>query len=96
MKEHLIFWSPLAEDSYLKILSQILDRWSIKEVEDFEGKVESLLKRLQTQKHLCPPSGKQNKFRRCVIAPQTSLVYQIKSDIIEIVAFFDNRSELQY
>lgn len=31
MKEHLIFWSPVAEETYLKTLSQILERWTIKE-----------------------------------------------------------------
>lgn len=96
MKEYLISWSPLAEETYLKTLSQILDRWTIKEAENFEAKVESLIKKLKTQKRLCPPSDKQKSLRRCVIAPQTSLVYQIKDNIIELVAFFDNRSEHQY
>src|SRR5690554_6522275 len=67
-----------------------------KEAESFEARVESLINRLKTQKRLCPPSGKQKNLRRCVIAPQTSLVYQIKDNIIELVAFFDNRSEHKY
>lgn len=96
MKEYLISWSPLAEETYLKTLSQILDRWTIKEAEEFEAKVESLIEKLKTQKWLCPPSDKQKSLRRCVIAPQTSLVYQIKDNIIELVAFFDNRSEHKY
>jgi plasmid stabilization system protein ParE len=96
MKEYLISWSPLAEETYLKTLSHILDRWSIKEAEDFEAKVESLIEKLKTQKRLCPTSGKKKNLRRCIIAPQTSLVYQIKDNIIELVAFFDNRSEHQY
>lgn len=96
MIEYLISWSPLAEETYLKTLSQILDRWTVKEAESFEAKVESLIAKLKTQKRLCPPSDKQKSLRRCVIAPQTSLVYQIKDNIIELVAFFDNRSEHQY
>ncbi|MBZ0241879.1 MAG: type II toxin-antitoxin system RelE/ParE family toxin [Bacteroidales bacterium] len=93
MKEAVIFWSPLAENTYLKTLSQILDRWTIKEAENFEAKVESLLEKLKIHKHLCPPSDKHKNLRRCLIAPQTSLVYQIKANVIELVAFFDNRSE---
>ena len=96
MKEYLISWSPLAEETYLKTLSSILERWTVKEAEDFENKVESLLEKLKTQKRLCPPSAKQKSLRRCVIAPQTSLVYQIKENIIELVSFFDNRSEHLY
>ena len=47
MKEHLISWSPVAEETYLKTLSQILERWTIKEAEDFEARVESLINRLK-------------------------------------------------
>jgi plasmid stabilization system protein ParE len=96
MKGYLISWSPLAEETYLKILSSILEGWTFKEAEDFEYKVESLLEKLKTQKRLCPPSDKQKSLRRCVIAPQTSLVYQFKDNVIELVAFFDNRSQHQY
>jgi len=96
MKEYNIIWSPLAEVTYLKTLSFILEKWTIKEAEDFENKVESLLEKLKTPKQLCPPSNIQISLRRCVIAPQTSLVYQIKDNMIELVAFFDNRSDHLY
>jgi len=96
MTRYTILWSPLAEKTYLKTLSQILKKWTIKEAENFEFKVDSLLNRLQTQKNLCPPSFKNKNLRRCVITSQTSVVYQIKGSYIEIVAFFDNRSNQQY
>jgi len=96
MKEFLISWSPLAEETYLNILSQMLDRWTVREAEAFETQVESLIDKLRKQKYLCPSSKKQKSLRRCVIAPQTSLVYQITGDVIELVAFFDNRSQHQY
>ncbi len=96
MKECHIFWSPLAEETYLKTLSQILERWTVKEAEDFEAKVESLIRKLETQKMLCPPSVRKGNLRRCVIAPQTSLVYQINGNNIELIAFIDNRSEHPY
>ena len=73
MKEYLISWSPLAEETYLKTLSQILEHWTLKEAEDFEAKVESLIEKLKTQKRLCPPSDKQKSLRRCVIEPQDFL-----------------------
>ncbi len=96
MKEYHISWSPLAEETYLKTLSQILDNWTLKEAEDFAIKVESLLKKLKTHKHLCPPSSKRKNLRRCVITLQTSIVYQIKDNGIEIITFFDNRSAHRY
>jgi hypothetical protein len=64
MKQYLIAWSPLAEESSLNTLSQILENWTIKEAEDFEAKVESLLEKplsalrqtikLETLRN-CPP-----------------------------------------
>ena len=96
MKEYFILWSPLAEETYLYVLSQILEKWTIREAEEFETKVESLIDKLKTHKYLCPSSKKQKSLRRCVISPQTSLIYQINKDIIELVAFIDNRSLHQY
>jgi plasmid stabilization system protein ParE len=97
MKKYQIIWSPLAEEIYLSTLSYILKNWSLKEAEDFENKVESLINRLKTHTHLCPASRIQKNLRRCVVTSQTSLIYQIKNDrIIELVAFFDNRSNHKY
>lgn len=96
MKSFLISWSPIAEETYLNTLCWILEKWSLKEAEAFEAKVESMLDRIRTHKFLCPSSHKQKSLRRCVITPQTSMVYQIKDNIIELVIFFDNRSEHPY
>ncbi|MFW6043741.1 MAG: type II toxin-antitoxin system RelE/ParE family toxin [Marinilabiliaceae bacterium] len=96
MKKFPVYWSPLAEETYLKTLSLILEKWTVKEAEEFEKKVESLIEKLKTQNCLCPPSVKLKNLRRCVITPQTSMVYQIKRDTIELVAFFDNRSAHRY
>ncbi len=38
MKQYPISWSPLAEESYLNTLARILEKWTIKEAEDFEAK----------------------------------------------------------
>lgn len=80
----------------MNTLSLTIERRTVKEAEEFEAKVKSLIEKLKTQKRLCPPSNIQKSLRCCVITPQTSLVYQIKDNIIEFVAFFDNRSEHQY
>lgn len=96
MKEYFVIWSPLAEETYLYVLTQVLEKWTIREAEEFETKVESLIDKLRTHKYLCPSSKKQKGLRRCVISHQTSLIYQINKDIIELVAFIDNRSLHQY
>jgi len=96
MKEYSISWSPIAEETYLGVISRILERWTIKEAEDFEEKVESLIDKLRTHKYLCPSSKMQKNLRRCIISAQTSLIYHIKGNVIELVSFFDNRSQHQH
>jgi plasmid stabilization system protein ParE len=41
MKEFFVIWSPLAEETYLDVLTQVLEKWTIREAEEFEAKVES-------------------------------------------------------
>jgi hypothetical protein len=94
MKEFRIFWSPIAEKTYLSTLIWILNKWTIKEVVNFENKVNGLIDKLKFHQNLCPASNKN--LRRCVITPQTSMVYQINGNLIELVAFFDNRSAHQH
>jgi len=97
MNNYKIVWSTFAEETYLQILTYILENWGIKEAENFDNKVENLLLRLRYNKHICPSSKIQKRLRRCVVSPQTSMVYKInKERIIEIVAFFDNRSNHKY
>ena len=88
-----IFWSPKAEESYLKTLEFILEKWTIKEAENFQTKVDGLLMKLEMYDSLCPPSISHPKMRKCVVSEQTSMIYRIvEENIIEIVAFIDNRS----
>lgn len=43
MRPTHIIWSPVAEDSYLKTIEYILAKWSLREAEKFESKVNHLL-----------------------------------------------------
>ena len=92
-ESYQIIWSPIAEETYLKILQDIRVKWSIKEAIAFDNKVEDLISKLKSFKDLCPPSGKHSNYRRCVISKQISVVYTVRKNIIELVTFYDNRSE---
>ncbi len=90
-----VFWSPQAELSYLKILTYIINEWSVKDAENFDNKTERLIKKLQTNKNLCPKS-KIESLRKCLVTSQTSLIYRIFNDSIEIVNFISNYSLHKY
>jgi plasmid stabilization system protein ParE len=86
-----VLWSPQAELSYLKILSYIIDEWSVKDADNFDKKTERLIAKLRTNQNLCPKSNIEN-LRKCLVSHQTSLVYRVENNCIEIVDFISNYS----
>ncbi len=90
-----IKWTPKAEETYLAIITHIFETWTAKEVEEFEQLVSNLLKRIKKFNEHCPPSQVFG-LRKCTVSSQTSLIYQIKNDNVELLAFIDNRSEHAY
>lgn len=84
-----VIWSPQAEISYLGILSYIIDEWSVKDADNFDNKTERLIEKLKTNLSLCPKS-KIVDLRKCLITHQTSMVYRVVGNCIEIVDFISN------
>ena len=91
-----VIWSELAQDTYIQFLKYLLDNNKSNAAIAFDEKVESLIERLQQFKELCPPSNKIKQFRKCVITAQVSLIYRTSANLVEIVAFVDNRSKHDY
>lgn len=87
-----IIWAESALLSYEKVIEGILERWNFNIVLDFELLVNILLEKLMTNNKLCPKSSKKRDLRKCLISKQTSLIYQIHHNNIEILLFIDNRS----
>jgi len=94
-KKHSIYWTVEASNTYINTITFIFEKWTIKEVEHFEKLTSELLEKLKTNQKLCPEI-KRLKLRKCVISQQTSLVYRVKSESIELINFVDNRSDHKY
>lgn len=90
-KELPVIWSPVAEQTYADIILFLISEWSLNSAKKFDKKTDKLIDTLRTQHKLCPESKIKN-LRKCMISPQTSLIYRIHNDYLEIVAFIDNRS----
>ena len=88
-----IIWSPLAEETYLAILDYIQTEWTIKEAIAFDKKVDALLLKLKKHRNLCPASNQLRNYRCCVISKQTSVVYKVEAEVIELVAFIGNSTD---
>lgn len=80
-----------AEEGYLTLLDEI--SWhSVDEALELNAKLDALIENLQRFKHLCPPSKKFPKFRRCVLTRYISLVYEVGQQSGTIISIFDSRS----
>ncbi len=86
-----IVWSQTAIDTYLHIVDDIFENWTVKEVANFQAAVDKLLRQLTINNKLCPVSNLLN-YRKCVVSKQTSLIYALNKQDIYLVTFIDNRS----
>ncbi|GAP71471.1 hypothetical protein SAMD00024442_123_2 [Candidatus Symbiothrix dinenymphae] len=82
---------PKAERNLDEIHDYIAQNYTDREVNRFFAKLnKSLL--LATQNPFMYRQAAQNRtIRRCVLSKQTSFVYKIKKDRIDILFMFDNR-----
>jgi plasmid stabilization system protein ParE len=89
-----IVWSPKAEETFDTIINYLKAHWTAREVNNFLAETDRQLKRISYFPFSCPESLKYKNVHRCIISKQTSLVYRYKprKEVIEIVTFFDNRS----
>jgi len=90
-----LIWSPIAEVEYLNILKYIIKNWSVNDADNFDDKTNSLIEKITTNHKLCPKSNLAN-FRKCVVTSQTSMIYRLNSNSIEIISFISNYSKHKF
>ncbi len=86
-----IIFSPKAEESYLALLDYYL-QFSVNFVLELEKLMDAKMEALKFSKNLCPTSRLFKGLRRCVLTEHISFVYLINKNSIEVVAFYDSRS----
>ena len=94
-------WSPLARNSFQEIVKYLHDNWTLREVERFVHRVESVVVRIQKDPYLFQASYKKTSIRRAIISKQITLFYRISKSKKEsvLLLFWDNRrnpSKLKY
>jgi plasmid stabilization system protein ParE len=89
-------WSPNAEDAYLATLEFVIQRYGTNAALILDDQIEQLMAHLSKFKNLCPPSLSQPNTRKCVIGKNASLLYQVDNQGIEILMFYDNRSDIYF
>ena len=90
-----VFWTELAKDTYATLL-QYLTGVSLEAAIQLDDKIEQLEERLSKYRYACPPSLKIPRYRRCVVSKHTSMLYEVRGNLIFILAVVDNRADHLY
>ena len=86
-------FTPEAEDTFVALVSQLLDRWGSEYVQQFEDRVIKALNIISNTPLLYSVFLKSHQIRRCVIHQNCSILFKVTEDAILIVCFWDNRQE---
>ena len=85
-------WTDEAEFTFDHIVSFILEHWGERSSEKFIAKTRNTLLNISRQPFLFPESDIEN-VRKALITRQSSVFYEIHSDYIMLVFFWDNRQD---
>lgn len=88
-----IVFSPTAEQTLLSIVQFIKDKWGKRTSDRFKLQVDKTLRVLQEQSFIFKASALAPEIRKGIISKQTSFIYQVHPDKIEIHFFIDNRQD---
>jgi plasmid stabilization system protein ParE len=88
-----IIWTKKAIETFGKRIAYLEEHWTEKEIFNFTERVNEYLALLATQPLMFRKSIKLKHTHIGVIIKQVSLIYRVKpkTNIIELIAFIDNR-----
>ncbi len=76
-----------------ELLDYLETEWSPESRRKFQRRLNRFVQVLKTVPNGFPVSQKYPDCRKCVVTPQTSLVYRVNGDVIKIIAVLDNRQK---
>ena len=89
---YAFYFSPLAERNLLLLLNYLIDEWSVKAKDNFKLILDEKLNYISLYPESCIKSKAFKNLHICIVTKQTSLLYRITNNEIEVVTVFDNRS----
>ncbi len=89
-----IVWSADAVSDYEQNIDYLLDKWGVKETQQFIDEVTDILDTISKMPELFPLSDYRN-IRKCVVRKQVSILYTVNDDKIELVRIWNNKQNPQ-
>ena len=88
-----IVWSEEALSNLDSIIEYLQNRWTDREISRFFKKLDKRVDIIARNPLAYPVVEVRINIRRSVLSEQTSIYYEIKSDVIVILSLFDNRKD---
>jgi plasmid stabilization system protein ParE len=95
MTSYSLLITPEAAADVKRINQYLLDNWSERVRDNFIRKLRKTLASIQLLPHSYPVSQVKPALRKCVISPQVSVYYTLKSETVVIVTVLDNRMRFE-
>ena len=86
-----IFWTDFAKEDYANILTFLQNEFGVDTALKFLDKTEKTVEQIETFPLSFPISDINPRVRKAVLNKNTSLIYRVNSDEIELLFFGDNR-----
>jgi plasmid stabilization system protein ParE len=90
-----IIWTETAIQSYENIIDYLFEKWTEREIQHFQERVNELLINVNSNQYLCKVSS-FIPYRKCVVTKQTSLVYAVENGKVLLITFLSNHSAHSY
>ncbi|WP_116787084.1 type II toxin-antitoxin system RelE/ParE family toxin [Flavobacterium psychrotrophum] len=87
-----VVFSDLANKKAVEVSDYLSKEWSEKVKKDFAETLRSKIMQISSFPESCIESAIFHKLRICVVTKQTSFLYRINNNEIEVITVFDNRS----
>jgi plasmid stabilization system protein ParE len=88
-----VIFTDEANDTFESIGEQIRAKWGDKELNEFRKRTYKVVETISKFPLVFQAAGKTESVRKAFIHKNCSMLYEIKSDRIEILFFWDNRQE---
>jgi plasmid stabilization system protein ParE len=88
-----IFWSPLSENDFSKILDYLDNNWGEKVASQFIDLTDSFLTQISINPRQFPVINKKIKVRKCVLTKHNTLYYRDSKAQIDILRIYDTRQD---
>jgi plasmid stabilization system protein ParE len=88
-----VVFTPEAEDTFDLICEQLIQRWGITTLMEFQKLVDVGIKSIAKNPFLYQFIEKKLQLRKLTIHKNCSILYRINEHKVEVICFYDNRQD---